>query len=307
MRQKALSITQYVLASAVGVIAFVYPFLAPAVRSGTTGIAHADDAPLVLTVLVSLCFLVLLLEVQGQAVNAKFVALLGILVSMNAMLRFLEVALPGPGGLSPIFFLIVMTGYVYGGRLGFLMGALTMLVSALVTGMIGPWLPYQMFVAGWIGMSAPLCHPLVRVVGGMDRWPERFVLALFVGLWGLLFGAIMNLWFWPFAVGPSDQFWEAGIGLVETLRRYTAFYLVTSFAWDLFRAVGNVLLVLAFGAATLRTLRRFHRRFAFDYVATKRADASLRHEGAPSHSSPTEPFLRRSRRAGQSQVELRRG
>ena len=63
------------------------------------------------------------------------------LVAVNATLRFLEVALPGPGGFSPIFPLIVLAGYVFGGRFGFLMGALTLLVSAIVTGASGPGCP----------------------------------------------------------------------------------------------------------------------------------------------------------------------
>jgi energy-coupling factor transport system substrate-specific component len=264
VRARILSVVIYGLTTGIGVIAFIYPFLVPSIQSTAAGQAHVNDSPLLLTILVGLCFVVLLLEVQGQGVNTKFVALLGILVSINAMLRFLDVALPG-GGLSPIFFLIVLTGYVYGGRFGFLMGALTLLVSALVTGAIGPWLPYQMFTAGWVGMSAPVCRPLVYLVKSKGSSLEIVVLAAFAGLWGLLYGGIMNVWFWPFAIGPADQYWESGTGLIETLRRYAAFYVATSLVWDVMRTVGNVLLTLAFGAPTLRALRRFRRRFAFSY------------------------------------------
>ncbi len=265
MKQRLLSAAIYGLTSAIGLLSFLYPFIIPSLRDAAQGQAHAADAPLLLTALVGLCFVVLLLEVQGAAANAKFVALLGILVAMNSALRFLEVALPGPGGVSPIFFLIVMTGYVYGGRFGFLMGALTLLVSALITGMVGPWLPYQMFTSAWMGMSATACRPLVRLVRGQGRRSEILVLVVFGGVWGLAFGAIMNVWFWPYAIGPADQYWQAGLGVGETLKRYAAFYLATSLVWDVMRAAGNVVLTLAFGAAALRALRRFQRRFAFEY------------------------------------------
>ena len=53
------------------------------------------------------------------------------------------------------------------------------------------------------------------------------------------------------------------MGLGETLRRYGAFYLVTSLAWDSTRAIGNVVLILALGRAVLKELRRFKARFEF--------------------------------------------
>jgi energy-coupling factor transport system substrate-specific component len=307
-----LSIAIYGLTTGIGMIAFVYPFLVPSLRDATLGQAHVNDAPLLISTLVALCFIVLLLEVQGQAVNAKFIALLGVLVSMNALLRFLDVAIPGPGGLSPIFFLIILAGYVFGARFGFLMGALTLLVSALITGAVGPWLPYQMLTAGWVGMSATLCRPVLRALGGVSQRFETIILASFAGLWGVLFGIIMNVWFWPFAIGPADQYWEPGIGLLETVQRYIAFYLATSLAWDVLRAAGNVLLMLVFGAAALHALRRFQRRFAFSY---RRVPAPLGEleavtnskSGPPEHlPSPVEPVMmyhaehsRGLRRAGQ--------
>ncbi len=266
MKERLLSLAIYGLSTFLGVMAFLYPFFLPAVqKEALMGQAHAQDAPLLLTLLVGVCFVALLLEVQAQAGGAKLVALLGILVSINSILRFVEVAIPGPGGLSPIFFLIVLTGYVYGGGFGFLMGSMTLLVSGLITGSVGPWLPYQMFTAGWIGLSAPACRPLVALLRGRGTWLEVVVLAVLGGTWGLVFGAIMNIWFWPFAMGPASQHWQPGMGVMDAISRYLLFYVVTSLAWDVMRLAGNVVLILAFGLPTLRALRRFQRRFVFTY------------------------------------------
>ena len=264
--QRALSTLTYALTTVVGLVAFLYPFWMPAVaQAGSQQLAHAGDSALILTLLVAICLAVLLLEVQNQGITTKAVALLGVLVAINATLRFVDVAVPGPGGFSPIFPLIVLAGYVYGARFGFLLGALTLLVSAIMTGGVGPWLPYQMFTAGWVGLTAPLCRPVVRWLGGPGTRMEIGVLALFGGYWGLLYGAIMNIWFWPFAVGPSQMYWQPGVSVWETVQRYLLFYAVTSLAWDLARMAGNVLLIAVAGAPVLRVLRRFQRRFAFTY------------------------------------------
>ena len=243
----------YALTTAIGLLALVAPVVMP---------GRTTNAPLLLTFVVGLSFVALLLEVQGDAVNAKFIALLGILTAMNAALRFAEVAIPGPGGFSPVFFLIILTGYVYGGRFGFLLGALTLLVSALITGGVGPWLPYQMLTAGWVGLSAPLLRPPIRRLHAEGRRPEIGLLALFGLVWGLLYGALMNLSSWSFIVGPGAPMPTT---FREIVRLYTAFYVTTSLLWDLARGFGNVALILAFGAPTLRALRRFHKRFSFTY------------------------------------------
>jgi energy-coupling factor transport system substrate-specific component len=187
-------------------------------------------------------------------------------VAVNAVLRFAEVAVPGPGGFSPIFVLIILAAYVYGGRFGFLMGSLTLLVSAIITGGVGPWLPAQMFAAGWVGISAGLCQPIVQRLGLEKGRAEVVALAAIGGAWGVAYGVIMNLWFWPFMAGPADMYWAPGVSLAATLERYLTFYLATSAIWDAMRAVGNVGLLLLVGAPTLRVLRRFQRRFSFTYL-----------------------------------------
>jgi energy-coupling factor transport system substrate-specific component len=264
MSRRLLSGAILALSGALGAAAFLAPFFTAAVAQDRMDRAGLASAPLLLSALVGLCFLALLFETQGAALSAKSVALLGILTAINAVLRFVEVIVPGPGGFSPVFMLIILAGYIFGAQFGFLLGAMTLLVSAIITGGIGPWLPYQMFAAGWVGLSAPLGRPLARLAGGGPR-AELVLLAGWGALWGFGYGAVMNLWFWPYVSGPTEQYWAPGTGLVETVRRYMTFYALTSLAWDTFGAIGNALLIALFGAPIVRALRRFRTRLAFEY------------------------------------------
>ena len=256
--QRILSFSIYAVAGLMGLAVFLYPFFLPELaqvneQSGVRG----TEAPVLTTVLLLLCLVVLLIEVQGQAVSAKMVAALGVLVAITAVLRFLEVAIPGPAGFSPIFAPIILTGYVFGAKFGFLMGTMTILASSLITGGIGPWLPFQMFVAGWVGLTAGwLPHPT------NPRWQLAWLVA-WGFLWGILYGVIINLYFWPFIVGDGATSWQPGSTVWDGLTRYAAFYAAASLLWDMARAVGNVLLILALGLPTIRALVRFQSRFQF--------------------------------------------
>ena len=163
--------------------------------------------------------------------------------------------------------------------MGFLMGALTMLVSNFVTGSVGPWIPSQMFAAGWIGMSAPLCLQLTRLFRGQGKVTEVVILAVFGAIWGLLFGMIMNLWSWPYIAGPMDQSWVPGTGLANAVKNYSLYYLVTSLVWDIGRSLGNFLLLVALAAPVLRAFRRFKMRFGFRYQPEVEGQLSPQTEG----------------------------
>jgi energy-coupling factor transport system substrate-specific component len=263
--RKAITIFIYGLSGLIGVVAFAYPFILPRLFQGIASFpgaehvasAHQADAPFLTVLLLGLCLVVLLIEVQGQAVSAKVVAALGVLVSVTAVLRFVEVALPGPGGFSLIFAPIIISGYVFGARFGFLLGSLALLVSALITGNVGPWMPYQMFASGWVGLTAGwLPHPKRTAL-------QVALLAAFGFIWGVLFGAIMNLYFWPFVVDGSATSWQPGTSLSDGLGRYLAFYVATSSIWDVGRALGNAVFILALGMPTIRALIRFRDRFEF--------------------------------------------
>jgi energy-coupling factor transport system substrate-specific component len=249
----------YLLSAALGVVSFAYPFWLPAAQlAQSDSFVAGTAAPFLTLILLTLCLLALLVEAQGEATSAKFVATLGILVAVTSVLRFIEVAIPGPGGFSPIFVPIILAGYVFGARFGFLMGSLTLLASALITGGVGPWLPFQMFTAGWVGLTAGWLPHLKR------PYLELALLSFFSLLWGIAYGAVMNVYFWPYIIGEAAVSWQPGAGWQRAVAGYLAFYVATSLLWDLARGVGNVLFILAVGLPALRALVRFRNRFSFE-------------------------------------------
>jgi energy-coupling factor transport system substrate-specific component len=268
VREKVLNALIYVLTTGLGIFAYLYPLMELSSKK-LAAETRSSDLPFMMAVLLALCILVLIFEIQEMRLSTKLIALLGVLIAINSVLRFIDLALPILGGFSPVFFLIIITGYVFGGRIGFLMGALTLMVSALVTGGVGPWLPNQMITAGWVGMSSIFARRMV-VCTRQENKPAEIVFLLILGvIWGFLYGAITNLWFWPFLSGPENQIYSPGSGLAVSLRNYGVYYLATSLLWDTGRAVGNALLILFFGRATLKVLRRFQKRFHFAQLETE--------------------------------------
>jgi energy-coupling factor transport system substrate-specific component len=258
--QKVLTSSIFAVSILIGIAVFLFPIIVPAALPAADTLGGEFQQTQALTmVLLTLTIAVLLLEVQGQATSAKMVAALGMLIAATSILRFLEVAIPGPGGFSPIFVPIIIAGYVFGARFGFMMGALTMFVSALLTGGVGPWLPYQMFAAGWVGLTAGLL-PQVN-----NQTLLLIMLAAFAFIWGILYGLIMNLYYWPFLSGSLELGVAQGIG--ATIKNYGVFYLTTSFVWDMTRATGNLILMLALGLPAVRALERFRDRFQFQVAA----------------------------------------
>lgn len=257
----AFSLILFALAALLGFAALGYPFVAASLGHGA---GRAADAPLIVAGLLTLCVLGMLVEAQSGSLNARGIALMGVLVALNSALRLVENIIPGPGEFSPVFALIILAGYVFGARFGFLTGALTLLVSAVITAGIGPWLPYQMFTAGWVGMSAGW------LPGRGSNWPRWKTLALLAGfgiLWGFAYGAILNLSFWYVLAGDPTTAWVPGLGVGAIIARYGGFYAVTSFVPDLFRALGNAALLVVFGPPTLKALRRARRQLAFEREA----------------------------------------
>jgi len=181
-----------------------------------------------------------------------------------------------------VFFLLIPAGRVLGAGFGFVLGALTMFASALLTGGVGPWLPFQMLGAGWVGLFAGLLPPARGRL-------ELVMLAGYGAVAGLLYGLILNLWFWPFTTAGtgagSELAYQAGAPLADNVARFLAFDLATSLGFDVPRAIGNAVLVLLAGRPVLLALRRAARRAAFDAPVSFAEPAALP-EPATLHRPP---------------------
>jgi energy-coupling factor transport system substrate-specific component len=221
--------------------------------------------PVVLfSALVAVSALVVLgVALQTHRLSTRLLAVLAALVAIDATLRLVIVI--GLLGFSPIFFLIIAGGFVMGPSFGFASGALTLLLSAVLTAGLGPWLPYQMLAAGWVGMGAGYLGRLTR----RSSSPGSIgVLCLYGFVAGFGFGLLLDLWEWPLLVGSgsSPVSWVSGIGLGGLLSRFGGFYLATSLVYDSFRAAGNLLLIIVLGPAVIRALDRFRRRFLLEWA-----------------------------------------
>jgi energy-coupling factor transport system substrate-specific component len=237
---------------AVGIAAFGWPFL---IQPGAAlDSSHSGDAPFVFVVLLPLLAAVVLAELTSGGMDAKAVAMLGMLAAVGGALRALG---PGTAGLEPTFVVIVLGGRVFGRGFGFVLGAVTLFVGALITGGVGPWLPFQMVAAGWVGFFAGTLPP----VRGRA---EVLVVAAYAAVVSLAFGLVMNLWFWPFAAYGPEVSYVAGDSFAANGARYLLFFVTTSLPWDLGRAVLCLVVILLAGASLLRALRRAARRAAFD-------------------------------------------
>jgi energy-coupling factor transport system substrate-specific component len=232
------------------------------------------QAVVLFSALVAVSALVVLgVALQTHRLSTRLLAVLAALVAIDATLRLVIVI--GLLGFSPIFFLIIAGGFVMGPSFGFASGALTLLLSAVLTAGLGPWLPYQMLAAGWVGMGAGYLGRMTR------RSTSRraiVLLCLYGSAAGFAFGLLLDLWEWPLLVasGSSPLSWVPGTDLTGLLRRFGGFYLATSLVYDSFRAAGNLLLILVLGPAVIRALDRFRRRFLVEW-----AEPRLVLEGAP--------------------------
>jgi len=240
-----------VLASVAGLLAFGWPLLlAPA-----SGLAHGVDAPLVLAAVLAGVLLVLAVALGEGGIDVKAIAVLGLLSAVGAVLRPLSA---GTGGVELVFVVIILGGRVFGPGFGFALGSTTIFASALLTGGVGPWLPFQMLAASWVGLGAGL---LPRRLRGRS---EVALVAGYGALAALAFGIAMNLSFWPFQVGMGTELsFVPGDPVAANLHRFWLYSLATSLGWDVGRAVTTAVGVVIIGRPVLAALRRTAARAAF--------------------------------------------
>ncbi len=247
MRTSRRSVVMLGIAGVMALMAFCWPLLispgAALQGNSLTPLVFALILPVVLGVVVS--------ELGQHDLEVSSLAMLGVLSAVGAAVRPLGA---GTAGIETVFFLVILAGRVFGPGFGFVLGNTTLFTSALLTSGVGPWLPYQMLAAGSVGLGAGL---LPRARG----WLEVGMLAAYGAVAAFIFGALMDLAFWPFALGGESQLsFDPDAGALTNLHHFALYNLATSLGWNLGRALTNVALLLLLAPPLLRVLRRAARR-----------------------------------------------
>jgi energy-coupling factor transport system substrate-specific component len=176
---------------------------------------------------------------EGRA-SAHEVTVVAVMAAASIALRVAFVALPQ---VKPSTFLVLSAGVVYGPRAGFMVGALTALVSNMFLGQ-GLWTPFQMF--GW-GAAGAFGGLIGAVRPGIGRWGMAAL-----GLaWGFVYGWITDL----------SQFFFVPV----TWKGFVLVYGM-SLPFDVVHAAANVAFALLFAPEVLWVLRRYRRRFEVEYL-----------------------------------------
>jgi energy-coupling factor transport system substrate-specific component len=258
------SIIAIVLCSLVGIMAFGWPLLA---SESSAAMAHSADAPWFFAAFMPLLLAVVLAQLADGGMNAKSIAMLGVLSAVICVLRPLGA---GTIGIEPMWVVLILAARALGPGFGFCLGALSMGASALITGGIGPWLPFQMIAAAWVGLGAGLIR------GPRDgSWREIGITSAYAGIACYAYGLVMNLWIWPFTTGLASAIaFEPGAGIAINLQHWLAFSIATSLAFDIPRAVLTIVLIGVLGRPTLAVLRRASRRAVFDAGTVGTVDVS---------------------------------
>ena len=169
---------------------------------------------------------------------ARVLALVAALAALAVVGRLAFAAIPN---VKPTTDIVMFAGYALGAVPGFVVGAVTALVSNVFLSQ-GPWTAWQMVGWGGVGVAAAV---LARAMRG--REPGRVPLALACAVAGLAFGAWMDVYQWTLAAR-------------QDLDSYVAVS-ASSLPYNLAHAAGNFVFCLLIGPLFVRSLRRYRRRF----------------------------------------------
>ncbi len=181
--------------------------------------------------------LAFMLGFEKEADNASKAVLVAVFTALSVAGRVVFAATPG---FKPVFSIAIFAGIYLGGEAGFLVGALTALISNFVFGQ-GAWTIFQMFSWGLIGLAAGLLAPLLR--------KSKVALCIAGALAGPLFSLIIDVW---------STVWIYGTFSLKT-------YLATTLAslpFTILHAISNVVFLLLLAEPMRKAMARVTVKYA---------------------------------------------
>ena len=185
------------------------------------------------------CMLPFFLIFEGRKPQARELVLIAVLVALNVAGRAAFFMLPE---FKPVVAMTILAGVAFGGETGFLVGAMTMLVSDMLFSQ-GPWTPWQMFAMGIIGWLAGILYRK----GVLRR--SKLSLCVFGAICStVVFGGIMN--------PASALMWSNTINWKIILSYY-----VTGLPVDLVRAAATFIFLWLGAEPMLEKLDRIKTKY----------------------------------------------
>lgn len=228
---------------------FLWPFF-------VSSYGASDKASWFFFIAAPLTVIALVYSINLNPLDSKTIAILAVLTAVIAAFRPLGA---GAIGIEPMWFILILAARVFGPYFGFILGATSMVLSALLTGGIGPWLSYQVFAAAGIGVGVAIIPTKLR--GRL----EVLVLAIYSIIACELFGIAMDLQFWPWSLGRGTQLsYIPGAPLSTNLGHFFTYHFTASMAWDIPRAIFTSILIVVAAPSVLNTLRRAYVKAAFN-------------------------------------------
>ena len=185
------------------------------------------------------CMLPFFLIFEGRKPQARELVLIAVLVAMNVAGRAAFFMLPE---FKPVVAMTILAGVAFGGETGFLVGAMTMLVSNMLFSQ-GPWTPWQMFAMGIVGWLAGVLYRK----GVLRR--SRLSLCVFGVLCStVIYGGIMN--------PAAALMWAGKLNWPTVLSYY-----ITGIPVDLVRAAATAAFLLLGAEPMLEKLDRIKTKY----------------------------------------------
>ncbi len=179
------------------------------------------------------------LRFERRRPTARELVLLAVLSALCVAGRMAFSAIPQ---CKPVMALVIISGISLGSEGGFLVGALSMLLSNMMLGQ-GPWTLWQMFAMGAVGFLAGALYRR----GILRR--DRLSLCVFGALAAvLLYGVLMNL--------SSAITWHKELSWKIVLA-----YCASGFPMDLMQAVSTVAFLWLFATPMLKKMQRIREKY----------------------------------------------
>lgn len=206
---------------------------------GVVYFGHKQYYLTALAVLVE-CMLPFFMVFEGRHPKARELVLIAVLCALGIAGRAAFFMLPQ---FKPVLALTILAGVAIGGETGFLVGAVTMLVSNILFSQ-GPWTPWQMFAMGIIGFLAGVLY--------RKGWLRRTKVSLCV------FGAVCAILVYGGIMNPASALiWGS-----ESLNLHiVAGYYVTGFPMDCVHAAATAIFLWFIAEPMLEKLDRIQVKY----------------------------------------------